>query len=200
MFENYSAKAIQVILISQDEARLLGHNYVGTELILLALIGQNKGIASKAFKSIDLNVEDVKVEVKRIIGKGTGFVAPEILFTPRAKSLLESILKQRRYWNQDYVNTEHILLAILEDPQNLGHQVLLNLGVNITQLKIETLRLINQMAKKKLKKIKYMNNPLDDFNLTDALNNHQKNDFSPNDDPEDYSKSSEDDEKDFAPK
>ena len=183
MFERYSTKAIRVILTSQEEARLLGHNYVGTELILLALIGQNKGIASKAFKSIDLNVTDVRVEVERIIGKGTGFVAPEILFTPRAKSLLEEILRQRRYWDHDYVNTEHILLAILEDPQNLGHQVLLNLKVNTIKLKTETLRLMGKIVDKNLRKIKYMNNSLDNFNSDENPKSNGLVNLSSNDDP-----------------
>ena len=89
MFERFTEKAIKVIMLAQEEARRLGHNFVGTEQILLGLIGEGTGIAAKVLKSMGVNLKDARSEVEKIIGRGSGFVAVEIPFTPRAKKVLE---------------------------------------------------------------------------------------------------------------
>ena len=96
MFERFTEKAIKVIMLSQEEARRLGHNFVGTEQILLGLIGEGTGIAAKVLKSMGINLKDSRVEVEKIIGRGSGFVAVEIPFTPRAKRVLELSLEEAR--------------------------------------------------------------------------------------------------------
>lgn len=96
MFERFTEKAIKVIMLSQEEARRLGHNFVGTEQILLGLIGEGTGIAAKVLKSTGINLKDSRVEVEKIIGRGSGFVAVEIPFTPRAKRVLELSLEEAR--------------------------------------------------------------------------------------------------------
>ena len=96
MFERFTEKAIKVIMLAQEEARRLGHNFVGTEQILLGLIGEGTGIAAKVLKSMGINLKDARVEVEKIIGRGSGFVAVEIPFTPRAKRVLEFSLEEAR--------------------------------------------------------------------------------------------------------
>ena len=96
MFERFTEKAIKVIMLAQEEARRLGHNFVGTEQILLGLIGEGTGIAAKVLKSMGINLKDARVEVEKIIGRGSGFVAVEIPFTPRAKRVLELSLEEAR--------------------------------------------------------------------------------------------------------
>lgn len=96
MFERFTEKAIKVIMLAQEEARRLGHNFVGTEQILLGLIGEGTGIAAKVLKSLGISLKDARTEVEKIIGRGSGFVAVEIPFTPRAKRVLELSLKEAR--------------------------------------------------------------------------------------------------------
>lgn len=96
MFERFTEKAIKVIMLAQEEARRLGHNFVGTEQILLGLIGEGTGIAAKVLKSMGINLKEARVEVEKIIGRGSGFVAVEIPFTPRAKRVLELSLEEAR--------------------------------------------------------------------------------------------------------
>lgn len=96
MFERFTEKAIKVIMLAQEEARRLGHNFVGTEQILLGLIGEGTGIAAKVLKSMGVNLKEARVEVEKIIGRGSGFVAVEIPFTPRAKRVLELSLEEAR--------------------------------------------------------------------------------------------------------
>jgi Clp amino terminal domain, pathogenicity island component len=96
MFERFTEKAIKVVMLAQEEARRLGHNFVGTEQILLGLIGESTGIAAKVLKSMGVNLKDARIEVEKIIGRGSGFVAVEIPFTPRAKRVLELSLEEAR--------------------------------------------------------------------------------------------------------
>ena len=96
MFERFTEKAIKVVMLAQEEARRLGHNFVGTEQLLLGLIGESTGIAAKVLKSMAVNLKDARVEVEKIIGRGSGFVAVEIPFTPRAKRVLEMSLEEAR--------------------------------------------------------------------------------------------------------
>ena len=100
MFERFTEKAIKVIMLAQEEARRLGHNFVGTEQILLGLIGEGTGVAAKVLKSLGVNLKDSRIEVEKIIGRGSGFVAVEIPFTPRAKRVLELFRRGSSTWPQ----------------------------------------------------------------------------------------------------
>ena len=146
MFERFTDKALQVIMLAQEESRRLGHNFVGTEQILLGLIGENSGVAFKSLKSVGVNLKDARLEVERLVGRGSGFVAVEIPFTPRAKKILEMALHKGRDFGHSYINTEHLLLAIIEDKNGVGNRVLLNLGVNLTKLKTEVLGHIGEIV------------------------------------------------------
>jgi hypothetical protein len=103
MFERFTEKAIKVIMLAQEEARRLGHNFVGTEQILLGLIGEGTGIAAKVLKSLGVNLKEARVEVEKIIGRGSGFVAVEIPFTPRAKRVLELSLEEARQLGKNII-------------------------------------------------------------------------------------------------
>ena len=112
MFERFTEKAIKVIMLAQEEARRLGHNFVGTEQILLGLIGEGTGVAAKVLKSMGINLKDARIEVEKIIGRGSGFVAVEIPFTPRAKRVLELSLEEARQLGHNYIGTEHLTTKI----------------------------------------------------------------------------------------
>jgi len=115
MFERFTEKAIKVIMLAQEEARRLGHNFVGTEQILLGLIGEGTGIAAKVLKSTGINLKDARVEVEKIIGRGSGFVAVEIPFTPRAKRVLELSLEEARQLGITFT-CSHFLVVLCCNP------------------------------------------------------------------------------------
>nr|WRW10658.1 ATP-dependent Clp protease ATP-binding subunit clpA-like protein [Ascoseira mirabilis] len=144
MFERFTEQALQVIMMSQEESRRLGHNFVGTEQILLGLLGEGDGVANNALREYGITMRKVRIEVERLIGKGTGFVAIEIPFTPRAKKILEMSIKQSKELNHSYINTEHILLALLNDVDGICVKVLQNLNGNIPRIKAYVLNQINQ--------------------------------------------------------
>lgn len=143
MFERFTENALQVIMMSQEESRRLGHNFVGTEQILLGLLGEGNGIATDAVRDYGITLRKVRMEVERLIGKGTGFVALEIPFTPRAKKVLEAAIRQSKDLNHSYVNTEHIFLALLNDLDGICAKVLQNLGANIPRIKAYVLNELN---------------------------------------------------------
>ena len=120
MFERFTEKAIKVIMLAQEEARRLGHNFVGTEQILLGLIGEGTGVAAKVLKSMGVNLKDARVEVEKIIGRGSGFVAVEIPFTPRAKRVLELSLEEARQLGHNYIGTEHLLLGLIREGEGVA--------------------------------------------------------------------------------
>lgn len=158
MFERFTEKAIKVVMLAQEEARRLGHNFVGTEQILLGLIGESTGIAAKVLKSMGVSLKDARVEVEKIIGRGSGFVAVEIPFTPRAKRVLELSLEEARqlgtactllqacsccpmlrfsgaqplllYPGHNYIGTEHILLGLLREGEGVAARVMETLGAD----------------------------------------------------------------------
>jgi ribulose-5-phosphate 4-epimerase/fuculose-1-phosphate aldolase len=123
MFERFTEKAIKVIMLAQEEARRLGHNFVGTEQILLGLIGEGTGVAAKVLKSMGVNLKDARVEVEKIIGRGSGFVAVEIPFTPRAKRVLELSLEEARQLGHNYIGTEHLLLGLIREGEGVAARV-----------------------------------------------------------------------------
>ena len=140
MFERFTEKAIKVIMLAQEEARRLGHNFVGTEQILLGLIGEGTGIGPKVLKSMGVNLKDARVEVEKIIGRGSGFVAVEIPFTPRAKRVLELSLEEARQLGHNYIGTEHLLLGLIREGEGVAARVLENLGVDLTKVKSQIVK------------------------------------------------------------
>ena len=146
MFERFTEKAIKVIMLAQEEARRLGHNFVGTEQILLGLIGEGTGVAAKVLKSMGVNLKDSRVEVEKIIGRGSGFVAVEIPFTPRAKRVLELSLEEARQLGHNYIGTEHLLLGLIREGEGVAARVLENLGVDLTKVRTQAVRMLGETA------------------------------------------------------
>ena len=146
MFERFTEKAIKVIMLAQEEARRLGHNFVGTEQILLGLIGEGTGIGSKVLKSMGVNLKDARVEVEKIIGRGSGFVAVEIPFTPRAKRVLELSLEEARQLGHNYIGTEHLLLGLIREGEGVAARVLENLALDLTKVRSQVIRLLGDTA------------------------------------------------------
>ncbi|CAA3004718.1 ATP-dependent Clp protease ATP-binding subunit homolog CD4B, chloroplastic-like [Olea europaea subsp. europaea] len=137
MFERFTDKAIKVIMLAQEEARWLGHNFVGTEQILLGLIGEGTGIAAKVLKSIGINLKDSRLEVEKIIGRGSGFVDVEIPFTPRAKHVLELLLEEAGQLGHYHIGSEHLLLALLREGEGVAARVLENLGADLSNIRTQ---------------------------------------------------------------
>ncbi len=146
MFERFTEKAIKVIMLAQEEARRLGHNFVGTEQILLGLIGEGTGVAAKVLKSMGVNLKDARIEVEKIIGRGSGFVAVEIPFTPRAKRVLELSLEEARQLGHNYIGTEHLLLGLIREGEGVAARVLENLGVDLGKVRTQVIRMLGETA------------------------------------------------------
>ena len=145
MFERFTEKAIKVIMLAQEESRRLGHNFVGTEQILLGLIGEGTGLAFKVLNSMGITLKDARVEVEKIIGRGTGFVAVEIPFTPRAKRVLELSLEEARQLGHNYIGTEHLLLGLIRETEGVAARVLENLGVVfVSKLRAQVIRSLGE--------------------------------------------------------
>jgi len=144
MFERFTEKAIKVIMLAQEEARRLGHNFVGTEQILLGLIGEGTGIAAKTLKAMGVNLKDARVEVEKIIGRGSGFVAVEIPFTPRAKRVLELSWDEARQLGHNYIGTEHLLLGLIREGEGVATRILENLGVDLNKVRSNVIRMLGE--------------------------------------------------------
>jgi ATP-dependent Clp protease ATP-binding subunit ClpC len=142
MFERFTEKAIKVIMLAQEEARRLGHNFVGTEQILLGLIGEGTGVGAKVLKSMGVNLKDARNEVEKIIGRGSGFVAVEIPFTPRAKRVLELSLEEARQLGHNYIGTEHLLLGLIREGEGVAARVLENLALDLSKVRTQVIRLL----------------------------------------------------------
>ncbi|PIA26078.1 hypothetical protein AQUCO_10000031v1 [Aquilegia coerulea] len=131
-------------MLAQEEARRLGHNFVGTEQILLGLIGEGTGIAAKVLKSMGINLKDARVEVEKVIGRGSGFVAVEIPFTPRAKRVLELSLEEARQLGHNYIGSEHLLLGLLREGEGVAARVLENLGADPNNIRTQVIRMVGE--------------------------------------------------------
>jgi ATP-dependent Clp protease ATP-binding subunit ClpC len=144
MFERFTEKAIKVIMLAQEEARRLGHNFVGTEQILLGLVGEGTGIAAKTLKGMGVNLKEARAEVEKIIGRGSGFVAVEIPFTPRAKRVLELSWDEARQLGHNYIGTEHLLLGLIREGEGVAARVMENLGVDLTKIRTNVVRMLGE--------------------------------------------------------
>ncbi len=144
MFERFTEKAIRVIMLAQEESRRLGHNFVGTEQLLLGLIAEGTGIASKTLKSMGVNIKEAREEVEKIIGRGCGFVAVEIPFTPRAKKVLELSWDEARQLGHNYIGTEHLLLGLIREGEGVAAKVLENLGVDLNKCRSNVIKMLGE--------------------------------------------------------
>ncbi|MBW4565090.1 MAG: ATP-dependent Clp protease ATP-binding subunit [Mojavia pulchra JT2-VF2] len=144
MFEHFTSEAIKVIMLAQEEARRLGHNFVGTEQILLGLLGEGTGVAAKVLAELGVTLKEGRREVEKIIGRGSGFVPPEIPFTPKVKSLFEQSFKEANSLGHNYINTEHLLLGLTEAGEGVAAKVLQNLGVDLKSVRTAVIRRLGE--------------------------------------------------------
>uniref|UniRef100_A0AB74TQG7 Clp protease ATP binding subunit n=1 Tax=Discostella guiyangensis TaxID=3145224 RepID=A0AB74TQG7_9STRA len=135
MFEKFTEGAIKVVMLAQEESRRMGHNFVGTEQLLLGVIGQRHGVGGRALAQMGITVKRTRKEIEKYIGRGTGFVASEIPFTPRAKRVLEMSISEGHDLGVAYVGTEHILLSLINETEGIAFRMLNKLKVNIPKLK-----------------------------------------------------------------
>ncbi len=133
MFERFTDRARRVVVLAQEEARMLNHNYIGTEHILLGLIHEGEGVAAKALESLGISLESVREQVQEIIGQGQQAPSGHIPFTPRAKKVLELSLREALQLGHNYIGTEHILLGLIREGEGVAAQVLNKLGADAVQ-------------------------------------------------------------------
>src|SRR5262245_8070344 len=131
MFERFTDRARRVVVLAQEEARMLNHNYIGTEHILLGLIHEGEGVAAKALESMDISLEAVRAQIEDIIGQGQAAPTGHIPFTPRAKKVLELSLREALQLGHNYIGTEHILLGLIREGEGVAAQVLQKLGADL---------------------------------------------------------------------
>ena len=132
MFERFTDRARRVVVLAQEEARLLNHSYIGTEHILLGLIHEGEGVAAKALESLGISLEAVRSQVEEIIGQGGSSPSGHIPFTPRAKKVLELSLREALQLGHNYIGTEHILLGLIREGEGVAAQVLVKLGADLS--------------------------------------------------------------------
>ena len=145
MFGRFTERAQRVIVLSQEEARRLGHNVVGTEHILLGLVAEGHGVAARALAELGA-LERVRTEVEKVIGRGEGITIGQIGFTPRAKRVLELAFDEARQLGHSYIGTEHILLGLIREGEGVAAQVLRNLNVDLEKVRKQVLDLLGEGA------------------------------------------------------
>ncbi|MGV8849516.1 MAG: ATP-dependent Clp protease ATP-binding subunit [Propionibacteriaceae bacterium] len=143
MFERFTDRARRVVVLAQDEARMLNHNYIGTEHLLLGLIHEGEGVAAKALESLGISLEAVREQVEEIIGHGQQAPTGHIPFTPRAKKVLELSLREALQINHTYIGTEHILLGLIREGEGVAAQVLIKLGADLNRVRTQVLQLLS---------------------------------------------------------
>ena len=142
MFERFTDRARRVIVLAQEEARTLQHNYIGTEHLLLGLIREGDGVAAKALASKGVTLDDTRKQVEEMIGKGNATPNGHIPFTPHARQVLELSLREALQLGHSYIGTEHILLGLIHEGEGVGTQVLIKMDVNLGELRSATIDLI----------------------------------------------------------
>jgi ATP-dependent Clp protease ATP-binding subunit ClpC len=146
MFERFTDRARRVVVLAQEEARMLNHNYIGTEHILLGLIHEGEGVAAKALESLGISLEGVREQVEEIIGQGQTAPAGHIPFTPRAKKVLELSLREALQLGHNYIGTEHILLGLIREGEGVAAQVLQKLGADLNRVRTQVIQLLSGYA------------------------------------------------------
>jgi ATP-dependent Clp protease ATP-binding subunit ClpC len=143
MFERFTDRARRVVVLAQEEARMLNHNYIGTEHILLGLIHEGEGVAAKALESLGISLEAVRSQVEEIIGQGQQAPSGHIPFTPRAKKVLELSLREALQLGHNYIGTEHILLGLIREGEGVAAQVLVKLGADLNRVRQQVIQLLS---------------------------------------------------------
>src|SRR5450756_2115218 len=143
MFERFTDRARRVVVLAQEEARMLNHNYIGTEHILLGLIHEGEGVAAKALESLGISLEGVRSQVEEIIGQGQSAPSGHIPFTPRAKKVLELSLREALQLGHNYIGTEHILLGLIREGEGVAAQVLVKLGADLNRVRQQVIQLLS---------------------------------------------------------
>ena len=143
MFERFTDRARRVMVLAQEEARMLSHNYIGTEHILLGLLGEAEGVAARALESLGISLAAVRRQVEEIIGQGQQAPSGHIPFTPRAKKVLELAQREARALGHDYVGTEHILLGLIREGDGVAAQVLVKLGADLNRVRQQVVQLLH---------------------------------------------------------
>ncbi len=143
MFDRFTDRARRVIVLAQDEARMLNHNYIGTEHLLLGLIHEGEGVAAKALESLGVTLEAVREQVEEIIGQGQQAPTGHIPFTPRAKKVLEFSMREALQINHPYIGTEHILLGLIREGEGVAAQVLIKLGADLNRVRSTVLQMLS---------------------------------------------------------
>jgi len=142
MFERFSDRARRVVVLAQEEARTLNHNYIGTEHILLGLIHEGEGVAAKALEALGISLEAVRSQVEEIIGQGQAAPTGHIPFTPRAKKVLELSLREALQLGHNYIGTEHMLLGLIRTDDSRAARVLTDLGATFDRVRAQVLTLL----------------------------------------------------------
>jgi ATP-dependent Clp protease ATP-binding subunit ClpC len=143
VFERFTDRARRVVVLAQEEARMLNHNYIGTEHILLGLIHEGEGVAAKALESLGISLDAVRQQVEEIIGQGQQAPSGHIPFTPRAKKVLELSLREALQLGHNYIGTEHILLGLIREGEGVAAQVLVKLGADLNKVRQQVIQLLN---------------------------------------------------------
>jgi ATP-dependent Clp protease ATP-binding subunit ClpA len=143
MFERFTDRARRVVVLAQEEARLLNHNYIGTEHLLLGLIHEGEGVAAMALESLGISLEAVRAQVEEIIGQGQSAPTGHIPFTPRAKKVLELSLREATQLGHNYIGTEHILLGLIREGEGVAAQVLVKLGADLSRVRQQVIQVLS---------------------------------------------------------
>src|SRR5665648_952748 len=143
MFERFTDRARRVVVLAQEEARMLNHNYIGTEHILLGLIHEGEGVAAKSLENLGISLDAVREQVQEIIGQGQQAPSGHIPFTPRAKKVLELSLREALQLGHNYIGTEHILLGLIREGEGVAAQVLQQLGAELQKVRQTVIQLLS---------------------------------------------------------
>jgi ATP-dependent Clp protease ATP-binding subunit ClpC len=142
VFERFTERARQVVVLAQDEARALKHNYIGTEHILLGLLREEEGLAAQALDALHINAEEVRAQVVQVVGRGDEVTTGQIPFTPRAKKVLELALREAMSLGHNYIGTEHLLLALVRENGGVGARILLHFDADAETIRDTVIRLL----------------------------------------------------------
>jgi ATP-dependent Clp protease ATP-binding subunit ClpC len=153
VFERFTDRARRVVVLAQEEARMLNHNYIGTEHILLGLVRERDGVAAKALAALTISLEAVRQQVEEIIGQGQAARTGHIPFTPRAKKVLELSLREALQLGHNYIGTEHILLGLIREGEGVAAQVLQKLGADLDRVRQTVIQLLSGYTSAEVRKV-----------------------------------------------
>jgi ATP-dependent Clp protease ATP-binding subunit ClpC len=162
MFERFTDRARRVVVLAQEEARMLDHNYIGTEHILLGLIHEGEGVAARALESLGIGLDAVRQQVEEMIGRGQHASSGHIPFTPRAKKVLELSLREALQLGHDYIGTEHILLGLIREGDGVAAQVLVRLGADLNRVRQQVIQLLHGYRETRMVRVRPGTDPIVD--------------------------------------